>query len=307
MQTKQSIPLRQAWALALEQQTRAVFTTYDLALTLWGLYRDRSVGGRQLRVVNTWPNRADFLRLRKELLNAAVLKPVAGLREGLAYTLLGRTDDSPDELACALDPFACVSHLSAMAHYGLTDRMPEQIYLTSPGDALWRSLAGERMLRDLGEELSTFVKAGLPALRRIKSDRISGRPVHRHTAATAGGFRAILGSSLRVANLGRTFLDMLREPRLCGGIVHVLSVYEEHARPNLRLILDELDRHGTAIDKVRAGYILEERCGLNDPRISAWVQLAARGGSRRLDAAVEYSPRFSERWALSINVPEALP
>jgi len=106
-----------------------------------------------------------------------------------------------------------------------------------------------------------------------------------------------------VATRGRTFLDMLRDPQLCGGLSHVLQVYKEHAPQSLRLILDEVDQHGKPIDKVRAGWILESVCHIHDPRIDAWTVFAQRGGSRKLDASAEYSPEFSERWALSINVP----
>jgi hypothetical protein len=99
---------------------------------------------------------------------------------------------------------------------------------------------------------------------------------------------------------------MLRDPELCGGIHHVLQVYQEHAQQSLRLILDEVDQHGKPIDKVRAGWILESVCHIEDPRINVWTAFAQRGGSRKLDASTEYSPEFSERWALSINVPIAV-
>ena len=82
----------------------------------------------------------------------------------------------------------------------------------------------------------------------------------------------------------------------------MLDVYEESAGSHLGAIIAELTNHGTKIDRVRAGYILEEICHISDDRISAWVGDAARGGSRKLDPQAEYSSNFSERWSLSINV-----
>ena len=109
---------------------------------------------------------------------------------------------------------------------------------------------------------------------------------------------------MRVATIGRTFLDMLREPELCGGIYHVLEIYAAHAQRYLRLIIDVINRHGTKIDKVRAGYILDERLGLLHPIIDSWLEFAQRGGSRKLLANAPYRSRFSEKWCLSINIEE---
>ena len=65
----------------------------------------------------------------------------------------------------------------------------------------------------------------------------------------------------------------------------------------------QYERHGKAIDKIRAGYLLTEVCSLTDSVVESWTQFAQRGGSRKLDPETEYAPEFSERWKLSINVP----
>jgi len=96
---------------------------------------------------------------------------------------------------------------------------------------------------------------------------------------------------------------MLREPKLCGGIRHVLDIYESNAKRFSQLIIDEVDRHGAPIDKVRVGFVLEEVCQLSSPVLNQWAVHAQRGGSRKLDADAEYSPDYSEKWKLSINVP----
>jgi predicted transcriptional regulator of viral defense system len=175
--------------------------------------------------------------------------------------------------------------------------------LSSPAHGQWKQFAEEQMQKDLGDEFQDYLAAKLPQLQRSKPEKLLGKPVHQVTSLHLGAYRNFKEQHIRVATRGRTFLDMLRDPELCGGISHVLQAYKEHARQSLRLILDELDQHGKPIDKVRAGWILETFCDIHDDRINAWTSFAQRGGSRKLDASVEYSPDFSERWALSINVP----
>lgn len=220
-----------------------------------------------------------------------------------AFLLFGHSAATPSEIACCLDPFAYVSHLSAMEHHGLTDRFPRILYLTRPPAAEWRRQAEARMEKDLGEDLQNYRLSGLPRLTLPALTNVAGAIIHLHERSQFGAFRNVAGSPLRVATIGRVFLDMLREPKSCGGIQHVLDIYRREAKRNLRLIVDEIDRHGQSIDKVRAGFILTEVCHLELETVSQWQAYAQRGGSRKLDPDAEFASKYSERWKLSINVP----
>ncbi|MBY0240225.1 MAG: hypothetical protein K2X55_13005 [Burkholderiaceae bacterium] len=222
------------------------------------------------------------------------------------YTLFGKGAAEPREVICALDPFCYVSHLSAMEYHGLTDRFSKILYMTRPSAANWKEQAEEKMRKDLDGELAQYRSYGLPTLTRHKFNEISGTLVQFQERSQLGAFRLVANSSLRVATIGRVFLDMLREPALCGGVQHVIDVFKSDARRYLKLIVDEIERHGQPIDKVRAGFVLSEVCKLSHPMWLEWEKFAQRGGSRKLDPAGEFSSSFSERWMLSINVPSAL-
>ena len=78
-----------------------------------------------------------------------------------------------------------------------------------------------------------------------------------------------------------------------------------HAVRHLDAIVEAVDAGSEKILQVRAGYLLEEAIGISDPRIDVWARSAQRGSSRKLDSAAPYANRFSERWMLSINVPDS--
>lgn len=223
-----------------------------------------------------------------------------------AYVLFGRTSPLPAEIICSIDPFAYVSHLSAMEHHGLTDRFPKILYMTRPAGPAWRKSAEERMKKDLDGSYEEYVSLGLPLLKRQKLGKINKTVIHFEERSQLGAFRNISDTNLRVATIGRVFLDMIRESELCGGIQHVIDVYKNEARRYLKFIIEEIERHGKPIDKVRAGYLLTEVCKLQNPAIDQWASLAQRGGSRKLDPNEEFSPHHSERWQLSINVPSLI-
>ena len=301
--TEKQIQIPTAIAQQLSKEGAVALTRYDLARIAWSIYKQTSIDGVALRKQRTELDRPTFTRVENQLVRNGVLVQVAGLPTGAAYTLVGASASDPQVLACAIDPFCYISHLSAMEFHGLTDRMPEFLYISSPAPTQWRQFAIIRMQKDFADDYPRYTELGIASLTRTTFTKLSGRIVHQFKSLHLGAFTHIKDQHIRVATIGRTFLDMLREPSLCGGIGHVFNVFHERGSPYLNLIIDEFNQHGSGIDRVRAGFVLENISKISDPRIDAWVKHAQRGGSRKLDAAADYSPQFSEKWALSINTP----
>ncbi|SDE55502.1 type IV toxin-antitoxin system AbiEi family antitoxin domain-containing protein [Rhodospira trueperi] len=296
--------LQKAMTLAIADQMKPVMNRYDLGCLIDQLYRDKAYRGETIeRLQKKNADISSFDTTMTNLEDAGVLETGKLVDNVNVYRTLSREHASEADIACCIDPFAYVSHLSAMEWHGLTDRLPKILFLSSPPPAEWARHAKNRMRRDIGEDrLVDYLQAGLPTLKRYRFTRIRRTTVHRHASAHLGAYITVKGTPLRVATLGRTFLDMLRAPDLCGGIYHVLDIFENRAADNLDLIVAEFDTHGRKIDRVRAGYILEERLGLSHPAFDRWLTDVQRGGSRRLDPTADYAPRYSERWCLSINV-----
>lgn len=303
MGPREPMQLIKALALSLGELPEPVVTQYHLGLVLYGLYLQKEFRGQPLDVHKERADRGDFARYLKQLQEDGILEHPKGLPDK-AYTLLGTTHWTTEAAACAMDPFCYISHLSAMAHHGLTDRLPSRLFISSPATKSWRTHAEEKMRKDLGTEYEQYCSNGLPLITRIRFEKIGKVPVHCFNSSHLGAFKHAPERPVRVATIGRTFLDMLRNPELCGGINHVIDVFTAYGNQYLRLITDEIEQHGRPIDKVRAGYILEERAGIENTVVASWIAFAQRGGSRKLDPAAEYVPQWSDRWCISINIFE---
>lgn len=290
-----------AISLSLGELSSPVITRYQIGLIIHTLYKDKHYKGEALSLRNETATLRDVNHYVALLEDDGVISAPKQLPNHV-YTLLGRTSWNEEEALCAIDPFCYLSHFSAMAHHGLTERMPVRLFVSSPGQKDWRHYAEERMRKDLGADFDEYLSNRMPRLVKIAVESIGSKSVHRFNSLHLGAYKTVRDRPIRVSSIGRTFLDMLRNPELCGGMPHVIEVYEEHAERYLRLITDEIDKHGQPIDKVRAGYILEERLHLENEVIKGWKQFAQRGGSRKLDPSNEYEPEWSDNWLLSINL-----
>lgn len=290
-----------AISLSLGELSTPVITRYQIGLIIHSLYKEKHYQGNALTLQKEAATLSDVNRYVALLEGDGVLNTPKQLPDNV-YTLLGRSGWSEEEALCAIDPFCYLSHFSAMAHHGLTDRMPVRLFVSSPGQKEWRHYAEERMRKDLGDDIGQYLSNRMPRLVKISVKAIGGKEVHRFNSLHLGAYKTVRDRPIRVSSIGRTFLDMLRNPELCGGMRHVVEVYEEHAQRYLRLITDEIDKHGQPIDKVRAGYILEERLSLRNEVVNNWKSFAQRGGSRKLDPTNEYEPEWSDAWLISLNL-----
>lgn len=298
--------LLRALTLSIGEVKKPIITNHDIGLILFFLYREKAYRGQSLsHLKKALPDGTDFNRNIRELTDNGIIESPSQYPASV-YALLGKSPESAEDAACAIDPFCYVSHLSAMEFHGLTDRIPTTLYLSTPPPSEWKEYATQTMERKIGSLFEDYLNSGLPLLRKHRFERLGKTRIHWYHSKHLGAYKNIANRTMRVSTIGRTFLDMLRNPELCGGMNHVLRVFEEHSESHLRLITDEIDRHGKDIDKVRAGYVLEERLHLKNAIVDSWAKYAQRGGSRKLDPSEEYTPYWSEKWCISLNIPEVM-
>ena len=278
----------------LEANDKPVLSQFEFFRTVLTMYRESS--GKKLYLRREVPDRDDIVRFR------SILKTAGAIANDRDYgsrviRVLSVPDLPAEDIVCLVDPTCYVSHLSAMQRWGLTDRTPRALALTRPGRktaAALRAYMNETMNEE-NNNLYPFTLVRHP-------HRVRRRNVTMYESQAAGAFITNRGTNIRLSTVGQTFLDMLQRPDLCGGMSHVLDVWEEHASTFLDEIASTIDRTTKALIKSRAGYILEERLRLHHLCIERWKALGQRGGSRKLDPTRDFAPAFSETWMISLNV-----
>lgn len=281
----------------LDDSDCPVITDYQFFLILCSLY-EKPEG---LYVRRKVPTVADYRRTRNLLVSANKIGRDTDYPG--TYRILSKQDLPADEIACLVDSFCYISHLSAMQRYGLTNRRPEALQLTVPANKLMKTMIQEKMEKDYQGKLGYLSDTEIYRLNIVHHPSVV-RKRHLDILATVnyGVHVGIKGTHARVSTIGQTFLDMLESPERCGGMAHVLEVWREHARNYLSDIIFSVDSAPKSIHKVRAGYILDEVMKINKPEVMKWLSYAQRGGSRILDPSKPFTSEYSEKWMLSINV-----
>lgn len=288
--------LGEALAARIMRLDVPVLSDYQIFLELWKIYQE----GKTKYLRGDHPTKENFFNTRDLLRQEKIID------RDPDYSRLWRVPEKEavqaDDAVCLADHFCYISHLSAMQRYGLTDRRPEALYITHPTAKRIKEMIADLVHSDYGDAATDPDLFIQPLYAPHHPERVRRRLVQTLATVHYGEWRKVRGTFARIATIGQTFLDMLESPQRCGGMLHVLDVWEQHTHTYQNEIISRLDSTTQPIQKVRAGYILEERLGVSDPRITAWKQYAQRGGSRVLDPAAPFVEAHSEEWMISLNV-----
>jgi hypothetical protein len=291
---------------------RAVASEWDLFLLARQLFLERGYRG------TPFPPRNRHLSARRarKLLSEATWDPAYAFSgeppsdrlvrdRDFQSVLFTVCDGDATQVMLDADRFAYLSHASALEFHGLAPAATE-LHVSTPERGLWSGQAHAEMTATLGFEMEDADEDDLPfpLTRPQPHAEIRGIALHRHETRTPLSRKLLGDGPLRVTPIGTTFRDTLVTPGWCGGMPAIVALWRGHAASHRDAIIEAIARSEEKIVRVRAGYLLEEVLGIEDPRIASWVTDAQRGSSRKLDPSAPYAPRFSARWMLSINVED---
>lgn len=243
---------------------------------------------------------ADLYPLFRQMRQRGEIKPIIGFQHlyevTVPYARLGHVEE--EEVLLEANPYAALSHVTALVLHRLTDELPKTMTAIAPSIG-----TGDQL--PLGTDPRDWGGLSLPSGRT--PPRILGRPLTWSRPRPERFFGVAVyqprGYPIRATTPERTLLDGLLAPELAGGIGNVLRAWSL-ARDTLDVetLVSYVDRFDVAVLRQRAGFILDE-LGLHHPRMEQWREGARRGGSSRLVGSAPYAPTFNDRWKLSLNAP----
>ncbi|MBA2278617.1 MAG: hypothetical protein H0W06_12730 [Chloroflexia bacterium] len=260
----------------------------------------RSAERRWKRIPTTTP---DLFPVLREMRHRGELSPI--LRQPYLYEVVvpyarwGPLDEV--EVLMEANPYAALSHLTALAFHGLTDELPKLIMAVV-------SLDGRGGQLPIGTEPQDWDGVPLPV--GYRPAQILGRPIDWTRVRPQRFFGESVyqphGYPVRVMTPERTLLDGLLHPDLCGGIANVLRAWAL-ARDviDLDALVYHVERFNVAVLRQRVGFILDE-LERGHSLAEEWRASANRGGSSKLVGSAPYSSTYSDRWNLSLNGPTYL-
>ena len=213
---------------------------------------------------------------------------IVSLRRGLyavTPTLPGIAPAHEFEIAMALVSPSAISHWSAMHRHGMTDQIPQRVFV------LTTSLASIPRDRHADKKHGYEVGSTRYQFIRVTPERFFGT-----------GRLWIGGESrIHITDPERTLLDGLARPQYCGDFAEVLHAFEGW-REQLRLekIVEYSMKLGTAVAK-RLGWVLESM--EMDPAILRCLADIPIKGYRKLDPSGPNTGSRNPRWRILENLP----
>ncbi len=194
----------------------------------------------------------------------------------LSSTIPGVSPVHEFEIAMAIANPAAISHWSALHHYGLTEQIPQRIFI-----------------------LTTTTSS---TLRNSQLQGITYQYIQVKPQRYFGTQKIWIGDNarIRMTDPERTLLDGLMKPEYCGDFSEVMHAFEVYL-PNLKLdrIINYALKLDIAVGK-RLGWILEY-CGIPLSKLKQLASLPIKG-YRPLDSTRPKKGPYNRYWSIQENL-----
>lgn len=215
---------------------------------------------------------------------------IVPLRRGLyalSHTVPGVSSAHEFEIAMFLVDPAAVSHWSALSYHGLTEQLPQNVFvLTTAGSVPRVRVGGDEEGYLVGDTRYRFVQ--------VKPGRFFGiEDVWVNEAR------------VKITDPERTLLDGLMSPQYCGDFSEVLHAFEARA---LKLDVERIVNYALKLDAAtakRLGWILEKQ-KVAPEKIKPLRRLPIKG-YRPLDPSGPKKGRCDPAWMIQENMPGLAP
>lgn len=282
-----------------------------VAKKIFELYRDNFHGAKRIARIRSVEPRSEVYRNHIDsLISAGIISEISDFHSSQStaypfdgsYVIRSKPSYTAEEAVCSIFPYSYLSHLSAMARHGFTDKNPVVVYLSSPSKSVWKECASLQ-LEDLELDGSSRFRKAQFMPKYPTKNTVFGKELRPISGAEDAGVLDVRGSPLRLTTPARTLVDMTRKPEFCGGIEHSLESLVENITPYRKKVFSYLNDNGRKIDRARVGFLLHRVLGMNDPTILEWMDESSktRGSTKVLVPGEPFSENYDKDWCLSIN------
>lgn len=215
-------------------------------------------------------------------------------------------------------PIGYIGYMSAIKHYELAPINSNSIYFVTVDRINWKRLCLKKINRNFPE-----LKENKNLFKDIfgnigENDLIPTYPLEEEI----GKYHiAVINQknlwtdeewdSLRVIALPYLYIDMLRNPKYCGGLGQVLQIFNSLEAIELAEIIEILEKKSksTDMDRARFGFIFDKIFQIKNDIFLNWKkeQKFKRGGSRKLVSYLPFDSTYDEDWNISVNYDFAKP
>lgn len=214
----------------------------------------------------------------------------------------------PLNAVCDLFPYGYLSFLTAMKFYNLTMISSESIYFTTFNRTLWKAVSikniSSKLSVDIKEISDDFLSRMIPPY-PVDQEVLGNDLIVTIDSQLRDSEFDIVRSGLRVQKMMPLLVDMTRKPQYCGGLELVLDIYIKQPLDVFEQLLPYLDKHGSAIDKARIGFICYRLLKIDHPLLNKWIiEIQSdnkRGSSRKLVSYLPFASKFDDIWNISLN------
>lgn len=269
-----------------------------------------SDGTKALRVFNKW-----CMGLEKKGEISGKNFSTKGYRY---FIIRNRTRKNIETILSNIYPIGYIGYISAIKHYDLVPINSDSIYFVTVSRVDWKRLCLKEIYRNF-PELRHNKKFFIEKFGNVEeNDLIPTYPLEEQI----GKYHIIVinqkklwideeWDSLRVISLPYLCIDMLRNPKYCGGLGQVLQIYNSIKGIEFEEIIQILEQKtgSTDMDRARLGFIIEKIFRIENPVFLRWKeeQKFKRGGSRKLVSYLPFDSTYDEDWNISINYDFAKP
>lgn len=305
MRKESKLPLNKAMIIwFLNEYKYGSINRFDLFIKFRELFISKKIGNQQIEVHGNTNLELAFRRFTSEYLEEEpFVKAYNPHSTGYAYFAKINTKLSPIELIFPLFPYAYLTHLSAMRHYSITDRIPKKIQIEIPSRSKWKALLVEDIKKmDVSSKDKDMILKYLP--RYPKSDELYFKKRILVSSTSSPLSNLTLDNGVRVIEIGALFVEMINNPKECGGIEHVIDVFTEYGVTFKKKIY-KAALESSLISQTRIGFIFEQILEQSDPEILKMKSRNKdlRGGSRVFLTGEDFSNIINIEWNLSLNHP----